>query len=138
MKARIPCARDSNHGDSLAVELQFQCSLTQRSSSSSAEGNFYGVTGFARKYRFKDGILYISPSVEVRNCTLTDRAIECESTEAPPAREAVRRHKSGQQKMDRSTGETKFNEAYSGFSSDGLTEPDVRSNYSQRGVCKSI
>ena len=40
--------------------------------------------------------------------------------------------------MDRSTGETKFNEAYSGFSSDGLTEPDVRSNYSQRGVCKSI
>ena len=40
--------------------------------------------------------------------------------------------------MDRSTGATKFNEAYSAFSSEVLTEPDIRSYYSQRGVCKPI
>ena len=122
----------------LAAELQFQCSLKQRSSSTSAAGHSQYVTGFARKYRLKDGVLYISESVGVRNCTLTDLTIECDSTDIILEKGSRPRTRKRTAKMDRSTGETRMSEAYSGFSGDAATVPDVTSQYSQSGICKPI
>ena len=120
-----------------AAELHFQCSLKQRSFSASSEGTFVGVTSFARKLRLKDGVLNLA-SVEMRNCTLTEVTIECDSTDVTPIKGNRSETRKRTFKINRTTGDIKLVEAFSGFSSDVSAAPDIRTGYSQSGVCKQL